>query len=1260
LTLRPSPKLFADTIVAGRYRIVSEVGQGGMSVVYQATDMLENRDVALKLMRLAEDDPRGVLYLQQEFRSMSRLIHPKLVRVFDYGFIERHIPYFTMELLPGQDLSSIGKLPLGSIYHILVSLADALAFIHARGYVHRDVKPSNVRVIATTQDELPDIRLMDCGLTEEQGKFASSVAGTLSYLAPEAWLGAPTDTRGDLYSLGVLAYEITVGQLPFDASTGVRLLKSKTERPKDLRELRPEVPQAFARLVRDLLAPEPANRPASAMEVLARLNQFTVNSVVPDPLAYLRAPSFIGRGKELLRIRRALTEAERGAPVALTIVAPAGAGKTRLFDEALLEAGLRGAFIARSSGRGFAGGAYGIYHDLISHLKKLPKAPEVIRALGGDEVLNPLAKRSTLNPPIDPGDPVYARQLRHERFCRFLSEVAKDRLVLIAIDDLHLADAASLDALASVLYSPVNGNIAILSTLRTGEKHSPSLEHFLDLTQRLELDKMSKDQIGGLIFGAFGPTEPTPELLADLERVTDGNVYFALEILRTLAARGLIEQRRTFIQLPDNLHGIALPQTLSDALKRRVSELSSAALALGRICATIGYLVDLPFARSLFDGSDESFLDAVDELRQAELIELSEQRIRMHHTRVQDVLLDELSQDERTDLHLRVATALEKAPIFEERERTAELGFHFDLAKQPTPALEYLVAAGDSRYDDYAYSDALTVYRRAHELLPFASVTLRPSLERKLNDRLGRISFYHDHQSGPLYLERARKNHLEIGFLGWIEPLGRFLGPSIAVPIALALSALKGVFTKEKLTFHDALGHLIDSFAATTYLANCYTYSGRINRALDSAERLRPLIYSKRRLPQAGYQLSRVYGLVLANRFDEAVAGSLETLSILAFERDAPVTNHDRVHAEGGALITLVWADLSRGYVAHSDYLSRFEAFVAHHPTALLESWLLEVRVFIAFRKGNLDETIAAWELLLHRSSQAEVQFVRNKARVWLGLAYVEAGQASVAQDLADDVTNIARQKNNPMLIAMGLELRGLAHRAWEQFDVADRCFEEACQLLTHPDVGAVEVYHSVLLCRASLALERGQLALARMYATEVETANRTLRLKHDRHRMQVARVIGRVEVAEGHPELGILHINEALELATLQEDRMEQAYCLFSLSLAERTSHPQAAQVARERCEEILLEMGNDYQLRRLGLRGVEDPASSSQNNVLWRVRQLVGTPVENGNPILGDYPSNQFASLPMVPNDETLPAADSELLSDPSQRLPNDTSKD
>jgi eukaryotic-like serine/threonine-protein kinase len=112
---------------------------------------------------------------------MARLRHPRLVQVFDYGVLDSGPSYFTMELLGGKDLSSLGRLSLASIYQVLLSIADVLGFMHARGYVHRDVKPSNVRVLPTDPGQPIEVKLMDFGLTEQLGRAGSAVAGTLAH-----------------------------------------------------------------------------------------------------------------------------------------------------------------------------------------------------------------------------------------------------------------------------------------------------------------------------------------------------------------------------------------------------------------------------------------------------------------------------------------------------------------------------------------------------------------------------------------------------------------------------------------------------------------------------------------------------------------------------------------------------------------------------------------------------------------------------------------------------------------------------------------------------------------------------------------------------------------------------------------------------------------------------------------------------------------------------------------------------------------------
>jgi tetratricopeptide (TPR) repeat protein len=1205
-TSRP-PRIVPNEVVGGRYVVLAELGCGGMSVVYRAFDRLRDREVALKLLKLSEDEPRNLLFLQQEFRAMARLRHPRLVQVFDYGVLDSGSSYFTMELLPGEDLSIHGPLALEQVIQVLVSIADVLGFMHARGYVHRDVKPANVRLLPTAPGEPLQVKLMDCGLTEKLGKNTSAVAGTLAYLAPEAWLGAPSDVRFDLYALGVLAYEITTGQLPFDASTGVRLLRTKTERPRDLREHRPDVPAEFARLVRDLLSPEPGNRPASAMEVVARLCEFSNVEFHHDAAPYLRTPALVGRTRELAELRNAITESCSGKPTPIVIVGPAGVGKTRLLDEALLEIGLKGMVVARVTGRGFAGRPYQAILDLVAPLVHLPSAEAALMRIGGKSALGFGSGGVVDEQAGRAQDPTATRRAMHLAFATFLDQISRHRTIVLALDDIHVADAASLEVLTAFIRPGITANVAIVATLRVGEPVSQSLEHLLSMSRSIELERMDKSQIAELVAGALGPVSPSSTLVDDIARVTSGNVYFVMEILRDLAARGLVERKRTRVTLPDSLNTAGLPQSLSEALARRVARLTSVALSLARIGAVAGNELDLEFARSVLAVSDDAFLDAVDELRREELIEFHDAQLRIHHPRLREVLYSGMQQEERRLLHHRIAEFIQRSAEGD-LGRAAELGHHFAEAGDERQALSYLVAAGDARYQGFAYFDAREAYRRALALLPAASFWTRGELARKLNDRLGRISFYHDHRNGPVYLERAQRYHLRVGLLFAIGPLSRVVGSTIAVLFCVAATTLFNALMLRSRPLNRTLERLLDAFAGLTYMANCYTYSGRLQLALDASERILPFVTSKERMPRAGYLLARAFALLSMNRFDEAASGCEEALKVLKTDRLASISEHDRIHATGGALITRLWVDLTRGYAKTSRWWKPLEDYVCEHPTALLESWLMEVRIYSAFRQGRLAETEQAWREFLAKAAQAEVEFVLTKTKAYLGMAYLNVGRTSEAQDLADEIIRVGSTLDNPLLKSWGLYLRGMAMRDWEQLHDAEQCLEEAARITAGRDVACWELHHSILLGSAVVAFDRGNHARAKELAARVESKNAELTLAHDLHCCRANRLLGRVALAEGQLEEAVGRFERALGLATEMDDSLERAFCFHYLSIAlSRVDRSVDAEECRTSCARLLGELGNAHQLRRLGYAKAESSDSAGSSDVLSRVRKLV-----------------------------------------------------
>jgi hypothetical protein len=256
--------------IAGRYRIEGRLGTGGMATVQLAFDQRLERYVALKL--LAEhlaDDPAFVSRFRREALSAARLVHPNIVQVFDFGFDERqHQHFIVMEHVPGHSCAELlrerGRFEVEEGVDVLVQACRGLDYAHRNGVVHRDVKPGNLLV-----SESGGVKLADFGIARATDQSSitqvGSVLGTAAYLAPEQARGEEAGPRADLYSLGVVAYQLLSGRLPYEAASLSELAhKQQHEPPPRLDELNPQVPRALAIAVGMALAIEAEHRPTDA------------------------------------------------------------------------------------------------------------------------------------------------------------------------------------------------------------------------------------------------------------------------------------------------------------------------------------------------------------------------------------------------------------------------------------------------------------------------------------------------------------------------------------------------------------------------------------------------------------------------------------------------------------------------------------------------------------------------------------------------------------------------------------------------------------------------------------------------------------------------------------------------------------------------------------------------------------------------------------------------------------------------------------
>jgi len=261
------------TEIAGRYRLESRLGFGGMSTVHRAMDERLERRVAVKLLaeHLAED-PTFVSRFQREAQAAARLVHPNIVQVFDSGLDEAsHQHFIVMEYIEGQSCAEIlrddGWVDVEEAVAIIEQACEGLHYAHRHGVVHRDVKPGNL-----LRAREGDVKLADFGIAKatEQSSITQvgSVLGTAAYLAPEQARGEEAGPRADLYALGVVAYQLISGRLPYEATSLTELaLKQQQEEPPTLDTLVADVTPELADAIAIALALDPHDRYATARDM---------------------------------------------------------------------------------------------------------------------------------------------------------------------------------------------------------------------------------------------------------------------------------------------------------------------------------------------------------------------------------------------------------------------------------------------------------------------------------------------------------------------------------------------------------------------------------------------------------------------------------------------------------------------------------------------------------------------------------------------------------------------------------------------------------------------------------------------------------------------------------------------------------------------------------------------------------------------------------------------------------------------------------
>ena len=637
----------------GPYQVLSQLGAGGMGEVYRAYDPRLSRDVALKVIRrilsVGPDGEDGTLdRLLREAILASALNHPNIVTIYETGVFDTD-RYIAMELVEGSTLRQVARqgLAVGRALGIARQVSEALAVAHAAQIVHRDIKPDNVMV-------RPDgyVKLLDFGLARVQPEMATIgqpaatteaglLLGTVAYMAPEQARGEMVTQEADVFSLGVMLYELVAGRHPFAAPSQLGTLHALMwESPEPPSFANPELPRAIDQLIVEMLQKDPRLRPG-ASEVMYRLNLAHASSIavalsavtVTQPARGV-AREIVGRDQELEGLRHEYERAQRGQGRLVVISAEAGMGKTTLVDTFIKQLDEQQEPVRVGRGRcseRLAGSeAYLPILEALDSLQKNEQLGSIARLLRAvapswyTQIMPASDNESSAArhaPESDAGAP---ERLKRE-LAALVEEHGRMQPVVLCLDDMHWADPPTTDLLAYLARRIDTTRLLIITTCRPSDlaqgRHQ-FLSVKLDLIARgmcREITPESLDLVAVARYIALQfPEHGFPSDFARLvhER-SEGNPLFMSDLLRDLRRRQQVRQRDGRWVLADDLLSVEreLPESIRSAVQRKVEALDDADRRLLGAASVQGVDFDTALIAAALQLPEEEIEDRLDRLQ---------------------------------------------------------------------------------------------------------------------------------------------------------------------------------------------------------------------------------------------------------------------------------------------------------------------------------------------------------------------------------------------------------------------------------------------------------------------------------------------------------------------------------------------------------------------------------------------------------------------------------------------------------------------
>ncbi|MFC2164301.1 protein kinase [Acidobacteriota bacterium] len=747
-------ELTSGSTIANRYEIIEELGKGGMGVVYRVADPLNpDRLVALKSIRHKLVHSELIGRFQAEFRVLTSLQHPNVAAAFDFeSFPGSEDYFFTMEFVEGYDIFRATEgLSWQQIVSLLIQVCRALSYVHSRKLIHYDIKPGNVLV-----DNEGHVKVLDFGLAAVKsigpGEWRG---GTPAYMAPEqADPEALVDHRSDLYSLGIMAYQLFSRQLPFRSRSVSELFRMHRFQSLGFDESEWKViPPWMRSVIVRLCAKHPADRYPTANAVIKDINHQGSLSYEVETIktreSYIFSSRFVGRRLEYERVCDFLarrTKGSLGYPPMLMVRGQSGTGKSRLMREVRYDAQLSQVLFCQ--GRCIEGN-FSEFQPLVPVLEMLTRRVE---KLGGLELIHkygpelvklcPSIEKAWGVKPSPALEQIHRERVRlQEEVTDFLIRAAALAPYIVFIDDLQWAFSGLTELLSELARRIAIGErhgepipMALLGTYRADEVSGRPLETIRDSLlsegrlEEMKLDLLGVGAVGEMLGSMLGAGEPPAALVDWIARETGGSPFFVEELMRALVEQGAVQVTAGYWEIKKAISKIAIPHSVAEVFRRRTAILDDNQRALLEVLAVCGRSTAadvLVHGTGLDSEAFHSALSQLVERRMVQDVPGPGLLVRLSHDQLREIVYGDLEESARVNLHLTMARSMETIyereledhifDIVDQYNAATELLFQPD---ERNKVLRYNELAGQKSKKEGAFEAAGKYFRSALSLIP--------------------------------------------------------------------------------------------------------------------------------------------------------------------------------------------------------------------------------------------------------------------------------------------------------------------------------------------------------------------------------------------------------------------------------------------------------------------------------------------------------------------------------------------------------------